>query len=211
MSANTQVGNTHEQAALQWPPQATGHLWKLLATCAFLLFWVVVCVVSLGALVYYQQFFLAHPSWALSALVAGLGGLIGGVARTLYFFSFDSYAFNHRLHTHKSSQWALSYCPTLDDEFDPLWVWHLWCLQPAVGAMVGLVFALAIEFGLISLGAKVAARIDVNPLLLVFGAIGGFFSEGVFLRIRTTVERPGAYTVLESGVNSEGKKASKSG
>ena len=67
MSANTQVGNTHEQAAGQPPRQADGYLWKLRATCAFLIFWVVVCVVSLGVLVYYQQIFSADQPWALSA------------------------------------------------------------------------------------------------------------------------------------------------
>ncbi len=81
------------------------------------------------------------------------------------------------MRTGKSSEWALSVCGKLDDKFDPLWVWYLWCLKPAVGAMVGLVMALAIELGLISLGAGEAARGDINLRLLVVGGIAGFFPK----------------------------------
>ncbi|HEV8430682.1 MAG TPA: hypothetical protein VGQ41_22460 [Pyrinomonadaceae bacterium] len=194
MSADTQNRNTGEKADDQPPHQADGYKWKLCTTCAVLIFWFVVCVASLVTLIYYQQIFSTQQPWALSAVVAGLGGLIGGVARALYFFSFDSYAFNHQLRTQKSSQWALSLCPKLDDSFDPLWVWYLWCLKPAVGAMVGLVLALAIELGFISLGAG-EARVNVNLRLLVLGGIGGFFSESVLERIRSKVERRGAELV----------------
>jgi hypothetical protein len=192
MSADTQVRNTGGQGAEQPPRQADGHKWKLRTTCALLFLWLVVCGASLGALVYYQQIFSTHQPWALSALVAALGGVIGGLARALYSFSFDSYAFNHRLRTLESSQWALSVCPKLDDRFDPLWVWYLWCLEPAVGAMVGLVLALAIELGLMSLGAGEAAKADINLRLLVLGGIGGFCFESVLERIRSTVERSNA-------------------
>jgi hypothetical protein len=189
MSADTQVRNMGGQGAEQPLRQADGYKWKLGLTCTFFILWLAVCVVSLVALVYDQQIFSTHQSWALSALVAGLGGLIGGLARTLNFFSFDFYAFNHRFRTLESSQWALSVRPKLDDRFDPLWVWYLWCLQPAVGAMVGLVSALAIELGLISLGAGEAGKADINLRLLVLGGIGGSFSESIFERIRSTVER----------------------
>jgi hypothetical protein len=185
MSADTQVGSLGGQEV----KRADRYEWKLGVTCTFFILWLAVCVGSLVVLVCYQQIFATHKSWALSALVAGLGGLIGGLARTLNFFSFDFYAFNHRLRTHKSSLWALSVRPKLDDEFDPLWVWYLWCLQPAVGAMVGLVSALAIELGLISLGAGDAAKADINLRLLVLGGIGGAFSESVFQRIGSRVER----------------------
>lgn len=189
MSVDTTVRNTAGQGAEQPPRQADGHKWKLGLTCTFFILWLAVCVASLVALLSCQQIFSTDQPWALSALVAGLGGLIGGLARTLNFFSFDFYAFNHRLRTLESSQWALSVRPKLDDRFDPLWVWYLWCLQPAVGAMVGLVSALAIELGLISLGAGGAANADINLRLLVLGAIGGSFSESVFERIRSKVDR----------------------
>ena len=145
------------------------------------------------ALVHYRPICSTQQPWALSALVAGLGGLIGGLARALYFFSFDSYAFNHRLRTQPqaSSQWALSVSPKLDDKFDPLWVWYVWCLEPAVGATVGLVLALSAELGLIALGAGEPARVDANLRLLVLGGIGGFFWESVFERMRSTVEGRG--------------------
>ena len=192
MNADTQVENTGAQAAAQRPRQADEYIWKLRATCAFLVFWVIVCVGGLGTLLYYRQIFSTDQPWALSALVAGLGGLIGGVARALYFFSFDSYAFNHKLRTGKSSQWALAIDSKLDDEFDPLWVWYLWCLKPAVGATVGLVLALAIQLGLVSLGAGEDGRVDTNLRLLLLGGIGGFFCENVFERMRSTLGRGGA-------------------
>jgi hypothetical protein len=66
--------------------------------------------------------------------------------------------------------------------------WYLWCLKPAMGAMVGLVFALAIELGLISLGAGEPAKVDLNLRLLVLGGMAAFFSEGVFERVRSKVE-----------------------
>lgn len=189
MSDDVEVRNAGEREAGPPPGQADGYVWKLRATCAVLLLWAIVCVASLWVLVQSQQIFSPRQPWALSALIAALGGLIGGLARALYFFSFDFYAFNHRLRTRKASQWALSVSPKLDDHFDPLWVWYLWCLEPVVGAMVGLILALAIELGLISLGAGEGAKVDINLRLIVLGGIAGFFSEGVFERIRSAVER----------------------
>jgi hypothetical protein len=176
--------NAHQPAAPRQPQHAQGYVWKLCLTCAFLIFWFVLSVSGLAALAYYQKIFSAQQPWALSALVAGLGGLLGGLARALYYFSFDSYAFNHRLQTNVSSVWARSICDTLDDQFDPLWVWYLWCLKPAVGAMVGMIAALSIELGVISLGAGEAAKGDLNLRLLVLGGIGGFFSERAFESFR---------------------------
>jgi len=183
------IALTRSYRKIRSPQQADGYVWKLRATCGALIFWVIVCIVSLWALVEYQHIFSPRQPWALSALVAALGGLVGGLARALYFFSFDSYAFNHRLETGASSQWARSVCPRLDDQFDPIWVWYLWGLKPAVGAMVGLVFGLAIELVLVSLGAGGAANADINLRLVVFGGIGGFFSEGFFERVRSGMER----------------------
>src|SRR5262245_58873541 len=74
MSADTQVENTGAPAADQRPRQADGYVWKLRVTCACLVFWVIVCVGGLGTLLYYRQIFSTGQPWALSALVAGLGG-----------------------------------------------------------------------------------------------------------------------------------------
>jgi hypothetical protein len=178
-----------EKAADVPPVQADGHVWKLRTTCALLVMWAVVCVACLAVLVQAEPSPARPQTWSLSALVAALGGLIGGVARALYFFSFDSYAFNHKLRTGKSSQWALRLCKELDDDFDPLWVWYLWCLKPVVGAMTGLVLALAIELGLLSLGAGSNAQVDRNLRLLVLGGISGFFSERVFEYMRSMSKR----------------------
>jgi hypothetical protein len=189
LTAEIEVRTTTEPTVAVKPEQAKHYVWKLWVTCTVLVLWTIACVVSLWALVQYEQLFSPRQLWSLSALVAALGGLIGGLARSLYFFSFDSYAFNHRLQTGESSKWALSVCRrTLDDTFDPLWVWYLWCLKPAVGAMVGLVLALAIELGLTSLGTGDAAKVDLNLRLLVLGGIAGLFSEGVFERVRSGVD-----------------------
>src|SRR5262249_8265093 len=189
MAGESEGRNTTEPTVTVKPEQAENYVWKLRVTCAVLAIWAIACVVSLWALVQYEQLFSPRQLWALSALVAALGGLIGGLARSLYFFSFDSYASNHRLQTGTSSKWALSVCRrTLDDTFDLVWVWCLWCLKPVVGAMVGLVLALAVELGLTSLGAGDAAKVDLNLRLLVLGGIAGLFSEGVFERVRSRVE-----------------------
>ena len=170
-----------------YPKQADSYVWKLRVTSAVLIIWSIASVASLWTL---AQRVGASPQpqpWALSALVAALGGLVGGVARALYFFSFDSYAFNHKLRTGRSSVWAQSVCAKLDDMFDPLWVWYLWCLKPAVGAMVGLVLGLAIELGLLSLGGGDGTRVDINLRLLVVGGIAGLFSERLFERMQASI------------------------
>jgi hypothetical protein len=169
--------------------QADDHERKLGLTYAWFL---VAAVIGLGPIVASIALDWRPPNeppWPLKALVAALGGWLGGLARSAYFFSFDAYAFNHRLRTGESSKWAKSICKdTLDDKLDPLWVWHIWCLKPLVGATAGMIFALAIEFGLISLGAK-DTSVDGNFRMLVLGGLSGFFSDGMFQRLRTEIDR----------------------
>jgi hypothetical protein len=129
------------------------------------------------------------PWWPYRALVAALGGWLGGLARAVYFFSFDTYAFNHRYRVGESSKWAQTISKdTLDDKFDPLWVWQIWCIKPLVGATAGMTFALAIDFGLTSLGAR-APGVDADFRMLVLGGLSGFFSDGILQRLRAQVER----------------------
>jgi hypothetical protein len=130
--------------------------------------------------------------WPYRASVAALGGWLGGLARAVYFFSFDAYAFNHLYRAKESSKWAQAICKdALDDKFDPLWVWHIWCLKPLVGATAGMIFAVAIDFGLTSLGAGGTENGDANFRMLVLGGLSGFFSDSIFQRLRAEIDRRG--------------------
>jgi hypothetical protein len=169
------------------PRQAHNHVRKLCLTCLVLMFW---CAMVPSLLVWPQFISSRIQPPAAMAVFAAMGGLAGGLARSLFFFAVDSYAFNHKLRTHKSSKWALSVSPDLDDDFDPLWVWYLWCLEPLVGAAVGLVFALAVGIGLVSLGTTSTPTWDGNIRLLVLGGLAGFFFEGAFERIRRMFNAP---------------------
>jgi hypothetical protein len=192
MSEDCGVRKVDEAVSESPPRQADCYVWKLRVTCLVLMLWAVLCAIILCTLV--QSGLVSSPTqpWAVNAVVAALGGLVGGLARALYFFSFDSYAFNHKLRTGKSSKWALSVCPDLDDKFDPLWVWYLWCLEPLVGAAVGLVFALAVGIGWVSVSEPSKLTADVSLRLLVLGGLAGFFWEGVFERMRRVVQPRGS-------------------
>ena len=179
MSEDCGVRKVDEAVSESPPRQADGYVWKLGLTCLVLVFWAALCAYILW-LVQSGLVSSATQPWAVNVVVAAVGGLVGGLARALYFFSFDSYAFNHKLRTGKSSKWALSVFPDLDDNFDPLWVWYLWCLEPLVGAAVGPVFAFAVGIGLVSVGEPSKLTADVSLRLLVLGGLAGFFWESVF-------------------------------
>lgn len=169
---------------------ADGHASKLRMTYGLFLLAAVIGFGAIAALIACDWHSPSYPPWPYRALVAGLGGWLGGLARAVYFFSFDAYAFNHRYRARESSKWAQTICKdTLDDKFDPLWVWHIWCLKPLVGATAGMTFALAIDFGLTSLGAAGTPGVDANLRMLVLGGLSGFFSDGIFQRLRAEVDR----------------------
>ena len=192
MSTDVEARNPGTAVSEPSPHQAERYIWKLRVICAVLVLWALLCTTILWMLVRSDIMIADTQPWAVMVVLASVGGMVGGLARSLYFFSFDSYAFNHRLRTGKSSKWALSVCPDLDDEFDPVWVWYLWCLKPLVGAAVGLVFALAVGIGLVSLSTLPNPTADVSLRLLVLGGFGGFFSEGVFERMLRVVQPRGA-------------------
>jgi hypothetical protein len=168
------------------------HASKLRRTYWLFVLWAVIGFGALVAVIAFDWRSPSDPPWPYRALVAALGGWLGGLARAVYFFSFDVYAFNHRYRAKESSKWAQTISKdTLDDKFDPLWVWHIWCLKPLVGATAGMIFALAIDFGLTSLGAARTPDVDPDFRMLVLGGLSGFFSDGIFQRLRAEVDRRG--------------------
>jgi hypothetical protein len=165
------------------PRLADDHKCKLWLTYGLFVLEAVIGFGVIAAVICFDWAFASDPPWPYRASVAALGGWLGGLARAVYFFSFDAYAFNHRYRTRESSKWAQAICKdTLDDKFDPLWVWQIWCLKPLVGATAGMIFALAIDFGLISLGATGTPNVDADAdyRMLVLGGLSGFFSDARF-------------------------------
>jgi hypothetical protein len=87
---------------------ADGHASKLRMTYGLFLLAAVIGFGAIAALIACDWHSPSYPPWPYRALVAGLGGWLGGLARAVYFFSFDAYAFNHRYRTRESSKWAVS-------------------------------------------------------------------------------------------------------
>ena len=76
----------------------------------------------------------------------------------------------------------------MEDDYDPLESWHLYFVKPLVGATLGLIFALAIELGLLGVGGEVDA--DKSSMRLVVGAgLAGLFAENVLQRLQVLVTR----------------------
>ncbi len=180
-------------------PQPTrGRWWKLPVTFVGLLF---ITVGALGSLVSLAAIdrtpleVLSIPV-QVSWLIAILGGAVGGLARALYFFLVDDYAFEYRLATKRPSPWVMKVYGLEDDEtkmeddFDPLEAWHLYFVKPFVGASLGLLFALALDLGLLGLGGDREA--NQSPMRLVVAAgLAGLFAETVLPKLQELVGRSG--------------------
>lgn len=130
-----------------------------------------------------------QKSW----LIAILGGAVGGLARALYNFLLDNYAFHYRHVTGRSSPWAMkSYGlkageeEKMEDDYDPLESWHLYFVKPLVGATLGLLFALAIELGLLGLGGEGDAD-QRSMRLAVAAGLAGLYAENVLQRLQVLV------------------------
>jgi hypothetical protein len=120
-------------------------------------------------------------------LAAALGGALGGIARALYSFLFENWAFHYRQTTGKSSPciqrvWRT---PDIEDDMDPLVCWHLYLVKPAAGATLGFLFAVGVELGLITLGG-VQPSPDPKATLRVVVAAGlaGLFMENAMHGLR---------------------------
>jgi hypothetical protein len=113
-----------------------GRGWKLALTFVGLL---LMAVGALGSLTVItastddqaQLVILSIPISAQRAwLIAILGGAVGGLARALYQFLVDNYAFHYRRRTGRSSPWAMAQYnvedeKNMEDDYDPLESWQL--------------------------------------------------------------------------------------
>jgi hypothetical protein len=131
-----------------------------------------------------------------SWLIATLGGAVGGLARALYSFLLDNYAFHYRRVTGHSSPWVMGVyrikdAKDMEDDFDPLESWYLYFVKPLVGATLGLIFALAVNLGLIGLGGEIGSEGKLSIRLVVTAGLAGLFAENVLHRLQGFLAKPG--------------------
>ena len=127
--------------------------------------------------------------WSLAVL----GGALGGLARALYAFVVENYAFRFRYKTGRSSAYVqkILRAEDIEDDFDPLDSWYLYPVHSLIGGTLGFSFALAVDFGLVTLGGNIdhASR----PVrLVVVASLGGLFAESALHRLRNTLANLGA-------------------
>jgi len=188
----------HSEASHREKPRpkfTNGRRWKLPVTFVGLLLTTVGalgCLAWIAATCQSTVVILSIPAQK-SWLIAILGGAVGGLARALYNFLLDNYAFYYKHVTGHSSPWAMkvygfTHEKEMEDDYDPLESWHLYFVKPLVGATLGLIFALAIELGLLGVGGEVDA--DKSSMRLVVGAgLAGLFAENVLQRLQVLVTR----------------------
>lgn len=85
-------------------------------------------------------------------LLGALGGIIGGDARALYAFLLEALAVKVYRTQGKLPKWMLE--PRriglrIIEGFDYMIVWYIYLIKPAVGALLGIIFASLLKFGLI--------------------------------------------------------------
>jgi hypothetical protein len=181
---------------LQRPIPTSGRRWKLAVTLVALFSMTVgalVWLVSITATVQGPLEILSiyvQRSW----LVAALGGAVGGLARALYVFLLDNYAFHYRHITGRSSPYVKKAYgiedEEMEDDFDPLECWHLYFMEPLVGATLGLLFALAVDLGLISLGGDIGSEDKRMMRLVVMAGLAGLFAENVLHKLQGFLAKP---------------------
>jgi hypothetical protein len=179
-----------EQQAERVVRHTSGRCWKLPVTflgLALMTAATIGCLIAVATANQEPLCVLSIPvqrSW----LIAALGGAIGGLAKAYYSFVVENHAFEYKRITGHSSPWAkdmlrLKSLDQMEDDFDPLEVWYLYFVKPLVGATLGLIFALTIDIGLITLGAKIDDGKHTTRLV-VMAAMAGLFAENVLSRLQ---------------------------
>jgi hypothetical protein len=181
----------------QTPELTRGRWWKLPLTFVGLL---LTTVGALGCLTLItattddqaQLVILSIPAQR-AWLIAILGGAVGGLARALYQFLVDNYAFHYLRIAKRSSPWAMKSYGLKDDEdmeddYDPLESWQLFFVKPLVGATLGLLFALAVDLGLLGLGDIEGDKRFMR--LVVTAGLAGLFAENVLQRLEGLLKKP---------------------
>jgi hypothetical protein len=183
---------------IQRPVQPTrGRWWKLPLTFVALLSTTagaLGCLIAVAATKQELLVILSVPAQR-SWLIATLGGAVGGLARALYSFLLDNYAFHYRHITGRSSPYVkeaygIDDDKKMEDDFDPLESWHLYFIKPLVGATLGLLFALAADLGLISLGGEIVDEGKHSMRLVVTAGMAGLFAENVLHRLQGFLMKP---------------------
>jgi hypothetical protein len=183
----------------QTPELTRGRWWKLPLTFVGLLLTTVGalgCLTLITATDEAENFILSIPAQR-AWLIAILGGAVGGLARALYQFLVDNYAFHYLRITKRSSPWAmraygLKDDKDMEDDYDPLESWQLFFVKPLIGATLGLLFALALDLGLLGLGGDIAGAEDKRFMRLVVTAgLAGLFAENVLQRLEGLLTKPG--------------------
>ena len=180
----------------QRTPECTrGHCWKLhLTFLGLLLFTGIVlgCLTWITATTDQAQLVILSIPFQRAWLIAILGGAVGGLARAHYQFLVDSYAFHFLRITGRSSHWAmLSYGlkdeKDMEDDYDPLESWQLFFVKPLMGATLGLLFALAVDLGLLGLGDIEGDKRFMR--LVVTAGLAGLFAENVLQRLESLLTK----------------------
>ena len=174
----------------QTPELTRGRWWKLPLTFVGLLLTTVGalgCLTLITATDQAQLVILSIPAQR-AWLIAILGGAVGGLARALYSFLVDNYAFHYLRIAKHSSPWVMKVYgfkddKDMEDDYDPLESWQLFFVKPLVGATLGLLFALAVDLGLLGLGGDIAEGDKRSMRLVVTAGLAGLFAENVLQRL----------------------------
>jgi hypothetical protein len=139
------VDDAHKAVQKQESKPTIGRRWKLPVAFVGLMLTTVGALGSLAWIAPTDQSPLTGASVPIQRLwlIAILGGAVGSLARALYSFLLDNYAFHYRQITERSSPWAKTVYgikddSEMEDDYDPLESWHLYFIKPFLGATLGL-------------------------------------------------------------------------
>lgn len=174
-----------------------GRWWKLPVT--FLLLVAIGCVSVRALLVTLSQHAqMAFPLLPMDVnpvwVAAVAGGILGGIARALYSFLFENWAFHYRQTTGKTSPCIQRVWDTedIEDDMDPLVCWHLYLIKPVAGATLGSLFAVGAELGLGGVGTlggvEPGAVTKAMLRAAVAAGLAGLFMENVMHGLRRYTE-----------------------
>jgi len=80
----------------------------------------------------------------------------------------------------------------IEDDLDPLECWYLLFVKPLLGSTLGLLLALVIDLGLISLANETKVNADRAQLrATAAGGLAGLFAENVLHSMRRLVPKVG--------------------
>jgi hypothetical protein len=115
---------------------------------------------------------LYRPWW-----LASLGGILGGTTRALHAFLVHVRAFEtKRVTGHPTSRRSSTASgQAVDDDFDWMHVWYLYLIKPFVGAAIGFLFALLIQFGLVPFVSPDSQHVGSGTVLV--SGLAGIFAE----------------------------------